>query len=108
MVRAKHLMRPTLAPWALALLLSWFITGATGALAQGAGEVVVIPAIIGEAVEAQDLFERTAAIRKNAGPNVRSTTATAQSVARKGSVPPRQLLPEELERWFSHQEKARR
>jgi len=108
MVRAKHLMRPTLAPWALVVLLAWFITGATGALAQGAGEVVVIPAIIGDAVEANPLFQRSAAIRKNAGPNVRSTAATAQSVARKGSVQPRQLLPEELERWFSHQEKARR
>jgi len=108
MARAKHLMRPTLAPWALVVLLAWFITGATGALAQGAGEVVVIPAIVGDAVEANPLVQRSAAIRKNAGPNVRSTTATAQSVARKGSVPPRQLLPEELERWFSHQEKARR
>ena len=52
MVRAKHLMRPTLAPWVLVVLLAWFITGATGALAQGAGEVVVIPAIVGDAVEA--------------------------------------------------------
>ena len=83
------------------------MTGAAGVRAQGAGEVVVIPAIVGDAEEANALFERSAAIRKNAGPNVRSTAATTQSVARKGSVPPRQLLPEELERWFSHQEEAR-
>ena len=29
MVRAKHLMRPTLSPWVLVVLLvAWFITGA--------------------------------------------------------------------------------
>ena len=84
------------------------MTAAAGVRAQGAGEVVVIPAIVGEAEEANALFERSAAIRKNAGPNVRSTAATTQSVARKASVPPRQLLPDELERWFSHQQEARK
>jgi len=84
------------------------MSSAAGVRAQGAGEVVVIPAIVGEANEANALFERSAAIRKAAGPNVRSTAATTQSVARKASVPPRQLLPEELERWFSHQEEARK
>jgi len=84
------------------------MTDAAGVRAQGAGEVVVIPAIVGEAEEANALFERSAAIRKNAGPNVRSTAATTHSVARKASVPPRQLLPDELERWFSHQQEARK
>ena len=108
MARTKEAIRPTLSQCVGALLVAWSMTAAAGVRAQGAGEVVVIPAIVGEAEKANAIFERSAAIRKNAGPNVRSTAATAQSVARKGSVPPRQLLPEELERWFSHQEKARR
>ena len=105
------LRRPSDQPCPNALgCCSWraSMTGAAGVRAQGAGEVVVIPAIVGEAEEANALFERSAAIRKGAGPNVRSTAATTQSVARKASVPPRQLLPEELERWFSHQQEARK
>ena len=104
MARTKDPTPSTLLRCLGALVAAWSMTGAAGVRAQGAGEVVVISAIIGDAVEANPLFQRSAAIRKNAGPNVRSTAATAQSVARKGSVPPRQLLPEELERWFSHQE----
>jgi len=108
MARTNDRMRPTLPRCVGALLVAWSVTATAGVRAQGVGEVVVIPAIVGEADEAQDLFERSAAIRKGADPNVRSTAATTQSVARKASVPPRQLLPEELERWFSHQEKARK
>jgi hypothetical protein len=86
----------------------WSITGAAGAWAQDAGEVVVIPAIVGEANEEHALFQRSAAIRQGASPNVRGTAATAKTVGRKASVPPKQLLPEELDRWFSHQEEARK
>ena len=108
MDRTKDVNRSRSLRAALALLLTWSVMGATGVRAQGAGEVVVIPAIAGDAEDAQDLFERSDQIRNSAGPNVRSTAATARSVARKGSVPPKQLLPEELERWFSHQQEARR
>jgi hypothetical protein len=100
-------MRRTLLGAIGALLVAWSVTGAAPVLAQGAGVVVVIPAIVGEAHEEDALFERSAAIRKGASPNVRSTAATARAVERKASVPPKRLLPEELERWLSHQEKAR-
>jgi len=92
----------------LAVLAVCSVSVASGARAEDAGEVMLIPALAGDAEEASALFQRSAAIRKSAGPNVRSTAATAQSVARKASIAPKQLLPEELDRWFSYQEEARK
>lgn len=90
-------------------LLLWACCTPERAAAEENRRAVVIPVIVGdEPAPGEPLFERAAVAREASGGEALSTKDTTRLTRNQTTREPRELMPEELETWFRHQQRAQK